>query len=409
MQKIRQFSVIFTVVIVVFAAVKGQTGPYPADLDYNFGAIGTGISFIQGSGSTAQLAVTANDEIVVNHTWSISLTKPNGGTRKIVNCPFASCGAMALQGNNYVVWAGITANGELGITRLDLRFNTDLTFGTNGRAIYRISNSAFSSPTAMIIQGTQIIIVGNAGVAGDPKQFVAKFNGNGTPDFSFGGLGYTLETTIGLTAHSVALQWNNIVVGGLLADKYGFFTTVTVYDGAGFRQINFNQGNILTLPGLPGMVAVQPDNKIVLAGFLASGVNRQAVGRLNIDGSFDYSFGQGGTVTAPVDEPSQIRTTAIDPVGRIVTAGNWDELTPTYSRKMLIARYTSDGTLDKDFTYTNPQPDSPFGWRIIFFNTVQPHNFNGIGFQSTGKIVVGGQIGNSTISANNSIYRFNGN
>ncbi len=94
-------------------------------------------------------------------------------------------------------------------------------------------------------------------------------------------------------------------------------------------------------------MAVQPDGKIVLAGSADNGTRGSGVSiafaRLNADGSFDMSFGQFGKTTATLGEgQSELDAVAIQPDGKIVAAG-FNET------NLLVVRYTANGFPDPTF------------------------------------------------------------
>jgi uncharacterized delta-60 repeat protein len=106
-------------------------------------------------------------------------------------------------------------------------------------------------------------------------------------------------------------------------------------------------------------VAIQPDDKIVLAGVAKiSGTDSDiAVTRLNSDGSFDTGFGNGGSRTVNVsttggqsfDFPLGV---ALQPDGKIVVGGASVEagaLATGKGLKMTLVRLDSQGNLDPSF------------------------------------------------------------
>lgn len=100
---------------------------------------------------------------------------------------------------------------------------------------------------------------------------------------------------------------------------------------------------------------LQPDGKVIAVGFAAPGYYWDEGGdvvlaRYLSDGSLDPDFGDGGIVVTDVfGHPDQGGEAALQPDGRIVVAGFSDTAEPTASRDALIARYESDGTLDATF------------------------------------------------------------
>jgi uncharacterized delta-60 repeat protein len=91
-------------------------------------------------------------------------------------------------------------------------------------------------------------------------------------------------------------------------------------------------------------VAIQPDGKIVLAGF---DHGNAVVLRLLSNGSLDTSFGSGGKVTTTVSAAfSGFQAVTIQPDGKIVAVGG---AKGAVNRDFLIARYSTDGVPDAGF------------------------------------------------------------
>jgi uncharacterized delta-60 repeat protein len=97
-------------------------------------------------------------------------------------------------------------------------------------------------------------------------------------------------------------------------------------------------------------MALQPDGKVVAAGTAGQAASITepvfdfALARYNRDGSLDTSFGNQGTViTAVTGESDQIISVALQPDGRIVVAGF------AGVGDFAVARYTRNGALDPSF------------------------------------------------------------
>jgi uncharacterized delta-60 repeat protein len=98
-------------------------------------------------------------------------------------------------------------------------------------------------------------------------------------------------------------------------------------------------------------VAIQPDGKIVVAGFShirGTYDDDFALARYNRDGSLDESFGSGGKVLTDfgVGTSQQAHALAIEPDGRIVAAG-WSLVSGSFH--FALARYNRHGSLDQSF------------------------------------------------------------
>jgi uncharacterized delta-60 repeat protein len=101
-------------------------------------------------------------------------------------------------------------------------------------------------------------------------------------------------------------------------------------------------------------VAVQADGKVVLAGYASDAATRRRaflVVRLNADGSFDSSFGSGGKVEIQLGEGTKpfsgVQAMALQPDGKIVLAGFASGATT--SEEMMVARLNPDGSFDGSF------------------------------------------------------------
>ena len=134
-------------------------------------------------------------------------------------------------------------------------------------------------------------------------------------------------------------------------------------------------------------VVVQPDGKILVAGYADNGGNNDfALARYNTDGSLDTGFGSGGKVLTDFsgghDESYGL---ALQPDGKIVAAGqshngaNYD---------FAVARYNADGSLDTGFGGGDGRVTIPFG---------SGHDESGtVALQSDGRIVMAGRSHNGT-------------
>jgi uncharacterized delta-60 repeat protein len=98
-------------------------------------------------------------------------------------------------------------------------------------------------------------------------------------------------------------------------------------------------------------IAVQPDGKVVAAGYTYTRISPYdldiALARYNTDGTLDASFGSMGRVTTNFSASEGINAMALLPAGRIVVVG-WANPSGI-NQDFAVARYNSDGTLDTTF------------------------------------------------------------
>lgn len=120
-------------------------------------------------------------------------------------------------------------------------------------------------------------------------------------------------------------------------------------------------------------VEVQPDGKIVLAGWSAEGsIANFAVVRYLPDGSLDPSFGSGGKVVTASATPDFAHALALQADGKIVLAGG-------SVSSMVVARYNTDGSADTGFGGTGRVAVT--GGLVVAY---------GVAVQGDGKIVAAG-------------------
>jgi uncharacterized delta-60 repeat protein len=200
---------------------------------------------------------------------------------------------------------------------------------------------------------------------GGPRDFfeLARYNPNGSLDQTFGTGGKVRTDVVGRTrpsasAQAVALQPDGKIVaagwsiGGTSQLRFGAVVVVR-YTTAGALDPSFSgDGIVETLIGPDDPVArgedmvIQADGRVVAVGS-ANARSRFAVVRYTTAGALDTTFDTDGLTTAGVSI-GVANATVLQPDGRIVAAGY---VTPaTFDRRdFALARYHPDGALDATF------------------------------------------------------------
>lgn len=286
-----------------------------------------------------------------------------------------------LVGGEFGTFSG-SAHGS--VVRLNTDGSVDEGFNTSVAA-----SGGTSRVENIVLQpdGKIIIVGGFSHYNGVPRSGIARVNNDGSLDMTFDpGNGATqVVTDAGITVGPIftaALQGDGkIVIGGVFT-KYNETprNAVARVNADGSLDMSFDPGvsatgGFITLDSS----ALQPDGKILFGGDFTGfdGTSRNAIVRLNANGSLDESFNAGPLVRS--FSRSSVDTMALQPDGRIVVGGAFDSVNGT--NRINIARLNSDGSVDNTF-----RPPVGVG------TTDQGGSFpvSSVKLQSDGKVVVGG-------------------
>jgi uncharacterized delta-60 repeat protein len=314
-----------------------------------------GRSLLSGAGSLDATfgsggMVTTSFSGASNSTANALVIYPNAGTSN--------------DGKSVAVGTGSSGgNGSLNsascveLARYNTKGTLDSTFGKGGKVQTKFAGGPID---AAVLQGDGKIVVGGE-VNG---QFVLfryttsgtldkTFNGSGTVNTSFAGTsggpitGLAMET-VGTATKIVAAGWVCIGPGD---DEFA----VARYNLDGTLDTSFGSGGEVVTDMTSGYddaeaVVVQPDGKIVAAGFVmpiqSASSDEFAAVRYNTDGSLDATFGSGGVVETSLGGYAQARAVALQSDGKILLAGA-GAMGNGMGKALL--RYNADGTLDSAF------------------------------------------------------------
>jgi uncharacterized delta-60 repeat protein len=234
---------------------------------------------------------------------------------------------------------------------------------------------------------------------------LVRYTGAGQVDTGFGSAGVVFTDFGGNGGHlsAVTLQKGEILaVGTAHPDGGGLDLALARYNlEDGSLDTSFgasNTGEVLTNVGyydLINAVAVYPDialpdgsnlkDSIVVAGYTEF---QDVLGytlilaRYSPDGILDSSFGADGIVETCVNQNTRANAVAIQPDGKIVTAGwMWSEAEG--HGYLFVARYDTSGNLDTTF-------GSGTGWVATYVPDLVGQQARSVLIQPDGKIVVSG-------------------
>ncbi|MDZ8080062.1 MAG: DUF4347 domain-containing protein [Nostoc sp. DcaGUA01] len=328
-------------------------------LDNSFGNGGIVTTHV-GSASDAGYSVTLQSDgkiVVAGYTWdnsqsnqpdfalaryntngSLDTSFGNGG--KVITNLGQDLGYKVLvQPDGKTILVGSIGNGDRVLVRYNTDGSIDTSFGNSGKV------NGTNGNTAVILSDGKIIVAGAA--ISDPNSYsasgplidfaLARYHSNGSLDTSFGNNGRVL-TPIGTsldTANSIAIQADGkIVVAGYAWSVWNGSNqedfAIARYNSDGSLDTSFGNGGKIIAPlsisnnDRATSLTIQSNGKIVVAGYIQNGNNRDTVLlAYNPDGTLDSSFGTGGQVITPIKsnyEGSNVVATQSD--GNIVVVGN---------------------------------------------------------------------------------------
>lgn len=265
-----------------------------------------------------------------------------------------------------------------------VRLNSDLSFDNSFAA------SANGGVFGIAVQADgKIVIVGNfTAVNGTGQNYVARLFPDGSVDTSFntGGGASGPVNDVAVAADG------KIVIGGTFTAVGGLFRPyVARLNADGSVDTGFTPSLPTPFPPnfIPSIVyslAVQPDGKVLIAGFIYKtpfpSPTVSPIVRLNTDGSIDGSF-------APAQINSNAYKVILQPDGKILVGGAFSTYAAT-SRNRII-RLESNGNLDTTFV-----PGTGFDG-FVYTLALRPD----------GKIVAGGVFGNYNGTQRNDLALLN--
>jgi uncharacterized delta-60 repeat protein len=269
--------------------------------------------------------------------------------------------AVVIQPDGHIVTAGwrtAGAGNDFALTRHDASGNLDLGFGTSGIRTTDLGGADDEAYDAALTPDGGVVVVGRTDAAGlaNIDFGVVRYGPDGTPDGGFGS-GGIVKTDIlggGDQANAVAVQPDGKIVVAGFATRSGIDGDFAVvrYNANGTPDQSFGTAGIVTTDlGTRSddarAIAIQPDGKIVVAGSAGDNGDDIALVRYLSDGHPDMSFGQAGIRITDLGSDDVANGVALTASGQILVAGY--TLGPKINRDFLLARYTADGTLDASF------------------------------------------------------------
>jgi uncharacterized delta-60 repeat protein len=339
-------------------------------LDPTFNATGKVLTDFSGSGSDDFLSsvdVQSDGKIVVagysnasgtSYDFALARYNPDGtldptfnGTGKVLT-DFSGSGshdfayALAIQSNGKIVVAGFSTSGtsyDFALARYNPDGTLDPTFNGTGKVLTDFSGPGlgFDLAYSVAIQSDGKIVAAGESRSDISPTFsvfaLARYNPDGTLDPTFNGTGKVLTDFggpgSGEAVVAVAIQSDGKIVAAGNSSGRSWDFALARYNPDGTLDPTFNgTGKVLTDFSGSGSydfahaLAIQPDGKIVVAGEsepTGQGYSDFALARYTSRGRLDRRFGASGKVLTNFLFRASAHALAIQPDGRIVTAGGF--------------------------------------------------------------------------------------
>jgi uncharacterized delta-60 repeat protein len=278
----------------------------------------------------------------------------SGGTITPIGGGGSAANAVVVQPDDRIVLVGISDGTPItfALSRYSAAGTLDDSFGAGGKVVSVINNpgtigSADAIANAVALQGDGRIVVAGTSVGGGGDDFVlARYNTDGTPDAAFGSAG-AVVTSLNAgndRAFAMAVQDDQKIV---VAGEAGGTFALARYNGNGTLDTSFGSDGVVLTDAGPGVdqilsMVLQGDGKIVVAG---SSGGALALARYQTNGLLDPAFGGNGIVLFD-------RTAAADAARALILHGDGIVVgvsTDGTDNDFVLLRYTSAGILDSGF------------------------------------------------------------
>jgi len=274
--------------------------------------------------------------------------------------------AMTLQPDGKVLLAGYCWNGtnyDFCAARYLANGALDSTWNGTGKVITPIGTSDDVATSMTLQPDGKVLLAGNCGNGANYDFCAARYLANGTLDTTWNGTGKVI-TAIGSDndfANSMALQPDGkVLLAGYRGNGANYDFCAARYLANGTLDTTWNgTGKVITAIGsdndFAAPMTLQPDGKVLLAGYCWNGTNNDfCAARYLANGSLDTTWnGTGKVMTAIGSDNDSAVAMTLQPDGKVLLAGYCSNGT---NNDFCAARYLANGTLDTTWNGTGTSP-----------------------------------------------------
>ena len=269
-----------------------------------------------------------------------------------------SAAAMTRQPDGKVLLAGTCYNGtnnDFCVARYTPSGTLDTTWNGTGKVITAIGSGGDTASAMTLQPDGKVLLAGQCDSNGHYEFCAARYNASGTLDTTWNGTGKVITTISGAwdSAHAITLQPDGkVLLAGRCYTSPSTDFCATRYNANGTLDTTWNgTGKVITdigiVSGSAAAVTVQPDGKVLLAGYCYNGGNNEyCATRYNANGTLDTTWnGTGRVITAMGGGDGTASAMTLQPDGKVLLAG-------TCSSDFCAARYNANGSLDTSWNGT---------------------------------------------------------
>ena len=268
--------------------------------------------------------------------------------------------ALVQQTDGKLVLAGEAGRGigpgNTALARFNADGTLDSTFGSGGTAIVSFGSdtNSWAADVEQQLDG-KLVIAGTTNSGGSERLLFARFNTDASLDTTFGTGGTTIvdigSGTSSWAEDLVQQPDGKFVAVGAIDGPGGLNFGIARVSANGAPDLSFDGDGLLAaeIVGIATSVAIQPDDKLVVAGYAYPGGTYRSATllRINEDGSLDNDFGTSGKAIVDLGNQSDLNSIVVQADGKLIATGT--KYVDGYN--MVLMRFESDGALDMSFGF----------------------------------------------------------
>lgn len=369
---------------------------------------------IPAGASSAQFAVTAVDDVILDGTQTATVTAratlvqgtsfaadttfgTNGiaTTRTYTTIQPSRAAMTPLADGKYLIASEVSGGTSWQILRYNANGTLDTTFGSGGSTTTSFGSVNYPVPHRIVVQSDGKILVGGKFAGGVGTAALARYNANGTIDTSFGVSGKADLANLGGWIEDIAVRADGRILLAAAMNGTVYFRVAGLTSNGQFDS-NFGVKTYTSINAAVKAIELLDDGSFIMAG-------GKAIAKFTAAGSIDTSYGTNGVtnIGLTIPEYANIFDAKLGADGKL-SLGMYRYSNATQNTNnttdMAALRLTASGAIDATFGSGAIQVVDFSG-----FDDVP----NTMVLQSDGKILLGGYTEIADNNRDMAMVRFN--